>query len=225
MSKINDLIVAESENYISALLAEKLPENFIFHNLGHTLMVRKYAETIGESAGLTAEEMNFLRISALFLDPGYVNSFEKHHEESIALASAFLAEHGVDQQSIDHISEIIRATKIPQSPQDKIAEVLCDADMMYIAAESGMEQLDLLFDEIAMQKQNLDKSSSYEKKYINFLTTHTYFTEYGKTILQPKKEAAVIRIAERMKRRRLIEKKSRTIKAFHIPEAWRPCSA
>jgi predicted metal-dependent HD superfamily phosphohydrolase len=207
MGKINDLLIADSENYISALLAEKLPENIIFHNFNHAIQVKKYAETIGEQAGLTADEMNILRISALFHDAGYVNSFEKYNEESIAIASAFLAEHKVDPLTIDHISEIIGATRLPQEPKDKIAEVLCDADMMYIASESCIEQFDLLNDENAMSKPKHGKRPAIEKGSIDFFTSHTYFTEYGKTILQPKKEAAVKRISERLNRRKRLESK------------------
>jgi len=210
MSKINDLIVAESENYISALLAEKLPEYIIYHNFNHALLVKKYAETIGEHTGLSTDEMNILRICALFHDAGYVNSYKKCNEESIVIASAFLAEHEIDQQTIDHISEIIRASKLPQSPKDKIAEVLCDADMMYIASENAVEQFDLLFDETALEKKNPEKRPVFEKGYIDFFATHTYYTEYGKTILQPKKEAAAWRISERMKRRKLLENKKET---------------
>jgi predicted metal-dependent HD superfamily phosphohydrolase len=205
MNKINDLLIAESENYISALLAEKLPEIIIFHNFNHALLVKKYAETIGEQAALTADEMNILRICALFHDAGYVNSYEHHNEESIIIASAFLADHEVDPQTISHISEIISSNKLPQNPGDKIAEVLCDADMMYIASESGIEQFDLMYDETAMQKPNFDKRSAFEKGCIGFFKTHTYFTEYGKTILQPKKEAAAKRLSDRMKRRKLVE--------------------
>jgi len=207
MSKINDLLVAESENYVSALLAEKLPEKIIYHNFNHALLVKKYAETIGERADLAADEMNILRICALFHDAGYVNSYEQYNEESIIIAAAFLAEHEVDQPTIDHISEIIRANKLPQNPKDKIAEVLCDADMMYITTESGIEQFDLLYDETAMGKQKFHKRPVFEKGCINFFAKHTYFTEYGKTMLQPKKEAAARRISERMKRRKLIENK------------------
>jgi HD superfamily phosphodiesterase len=210
MSKINDLLIAESENYISALLVEKLPEKVIFHNFNHALLVKKYAETIGEQAGLTADEMNILRVCALFHDAGYVNSYEQSNEESIVIASAFLAEHEVDQQTIGHIAEIIRANKLPQNPKDKIAEVLCDADMMYIASESAIEQFDLLYDETAMAKQNFDKRPVFEKGFIEFFASHIYFTEYGKTILQPAKEAAARRISERMKRRKLIESKKET---------------
>jgi hypothetical protein len=211
MGKISDLLIAESEKYISALLADKLPSTFVFHNFNHALLVKKYAETIGEQADLTADEMNILRICALFHETGYVNSHENYIEESIIIASAFLAEHEVDQQIIDHIAEIIRSRNFPQSPKDKIAEVLCDADMMYITTESGIEQFDLLYEETVMLKKKFHKRPAFERGYIGFFATHTYFTEYGKTILQPKKEAASNRISERMKRRKLIENKKESL--------------
>jgi hypothetical protein len=151
--------------------------------------------------------MNILRICALFYNAGYIRSYDQCHEESIVIASAFLAEHEVDQQTIGHMAEIIRATKLPQNPKDKIAEVLCDADMMYITAENAMEQFDLLFDETAMSKPKPAKRQVFEKDLIDFFTNHTYFTEYGKTVLQPKKEAVIKRISERLKRRKLVDNK------------------
>lgn len=210
MSKISDLLIVESENYISALLDEKLPEHIIFHNFNHALLVKKYAETIGEHSELSADEMKILRVSALFQDVGYINSYEHYNEESISIASGFLAEHEVDQQTIDHISEIIRATKLPQNPKDNIAEVLCDANLMYITSDNGIEQFDLLYEEIALVKPNSQKLSAFEKGYIDYFTSHTYFTEYGQTVLQPKKEAASKRLYERMKLRKLIENKDVT---------------
>jgi HD superfamily phosphodiesterase len=217
MSKINDLLIAESENYISSLLAAKLPENIIFHNYDHALRVKKYAETIGKQTGLSADEMNILRICALFKDAGYVNSYDQCNDESIFIASAFLAEHKIDQKTTDHISDIIRATRLPQNPQDSIAKVLCDADMMYIASENGIEQFDLLVDETALQKPDVRKRPAFEKGYIDYFSTHTYFTEYGKNILQPKKEAAAKYISGRMKRRKLIENKKEAPEKKSIP--------
>ena len=207
MSKINDLLITESESYISALLAEKLPSTIIYHDFDHVLRVKKYAETIGEHTKLTSEEMNILRICALFYNTGYTGSYDQCREESIVIASSFLAEHDVDQQTIGHMAEIIMATKLPQNPKDKIAEVLCDADMMYIAAENAIEQFDLLFDETAMSKPKPAKRQVFEKNLIDYFTNHSYFTEYGKTLLQPKKEAVVKRISERLKRRKLVEPK------------------
>lgn len=207
MYKINDLLITEAENYLSALMSEKLPESILFHNFHHALQVKKYAETISGHAALTAEDLDILRICALFHDAGYVSSYENHIEESIKIASAFLSEHDIDRQTIDHISGIIVANKFPQQPGDKIAEVLCDADMMFIASESGFEQFDLLYDETAMQSPDHARRSAFEKGYIAFLAEHAYFTEYGKTILQPAKEAFSRRLSERLKRRKQIENK------------------
>jgi predicted metal-dependent HD superfamily phosphohydrolase len=211
MSKINDLLVAESENYISALLAEKLSQNIIYHNFDHASQVKKYAETIGEHTGLSPEEMNILRICALFHDTGYVTSYKNNTEESIKIATGFLSEHEIAAESIDHIAEIIRATHQPQSPKDRVAEVICDADMMYLATERALEEFDLLYDENALHKPGFDKKPVFEKRCIDLFAAHTYFTEYGKTFLQPGKDDAVKRLSERMKRRKMIENRKESI--------------
>jgi len=152
MSKINDLLVAESEIYISELLSEKLSEKIIYHNLDHILRIRQYAEKIGEHSGLNAEEMNILRVCALFYEVGYINSYDQHIEESVGIASAYLSGKGVDMQLIDQVAEIIRSARRSQPPFNKIAEVLCDADVMFLADENAIEQFDLRFDERALHK-------------------------------------------------------------------------
>lgn len=161
----------------------------------------------------------------LFQDAGYVNSYERHDEESIAMASSFLEEHDVNQQAAEHVSAIIASNKLPQDPKDKIAECFCDAGMSFIAFENGLELFDLLYDETALQKPNFKKRSAYEKEQIDLFTKHTYFTEYGKQVLQPLKEATLQRLSERMNRRKITDKKSKLPKkkAVIIPAEWIPC--
>lgn len=210
MSKINDHLITESEKYISALFVEKLPHNILFHNFDHAVRVKNYAETIGEHSGLTGDEMNLLRICALFHDTGYVNAHKDHCKESMGIAAGFLTKHGIDQLIIDHAMEIIGSAGHPQHPKDKIAEVLCDAEMMYITADNCLEQFDLLFDEIALVEKDSHRRQVYEKKQLELFNQHKFFTEYGRTTLQPLKEAAITRISERMKRRKLVEQKKET---------------
>lgn len=207
MSKVNDLLISASEKFIANLVIEKLPVKFVYHNFANILMVRKNAELIGEKAGLTEEEMNILRISALFTDVGYVNSSENIKAESITIATAYLNEQGIDQETIAHIAQTIRATEQYPDSKDKVAEVLCDACMMFIASDNAMELFDMLMDETILIKQDPDKRVVYEKAYLDFLSKHTYFTEYGKTELQPKKEAVMRRISDRIKRHKLVDKK------------------
>lgn len=203
MSEINDQLLAESEKFISAFLAEKLPENILYHNFNHALMVKKYAEKIAENCTITREEMPTLQFCALFHDVGHVYSYEQHVEESVKIASDFLAKHNVNQQAITHVSEIIMATKLPQSPKDKIAEILCDADLMYIASENCYEQFELMYGETKMRDKKFCNRTIFELDSIRFFADHSYFTDYGRTILQPKKEAAFSRILDQMRQREL----------------------
>lgn len=207
MSKINDQLIARAEIYLSSLLAEKLPSEIIYHNFNYSVTLKKYAETIGEKAGLLPDQMNLLRMSSLFQSAGFVNYSSEWHEESIRIASAFLESNEVDQSVIHHIAEIIRATKVPQAPKDIIAGVLCDAVMMFLTDDNGLEQFDLLYEETARLNPGLKKRLTFEKRSIEFFTGHVYFTDYGKQVLQHRKEAFLQRLSERMKHQKLMEKK------------------
>lgn len=209
MGKITDLLIAESENYLSALFGEKLPEKIIYHDFSQALRLKSYAELIGERTGLNEDEMNILRVSALFHTAGYLNSFAQPQEEGAVIATAFLSGAGVEQREIDRVAEAIRATRLPQGPKDPIAEALCDAVYMYIASEDGLEQFDLLTDENALNKP-AHKRSALERDHLEELTGHTYFTAYGRAVLQPAKEAALARITGRLLRRKLLEPRKET---------------
>jgi hypothetical protein len=81
---------------------------------------------------------------------------------------------------------------------------------MYIATERGLELFDLLYDETSLGKPKYHKRSVFERECLEFFAKHTYFTDYGKTVLQPAKEATVQRIVARMQRRKLIDSKKET---------------
>ncbi|MCP4551750.1 MAG: HD domain-containing protein [Bacteroidetes bacterium] len=211
MRKIDDQLLVESEEFISHLFSKKLSGNYLYHNFKHALTVKKYVEIIAADAKLTDQEMNILRISALFHDTGFVKSAEFHEEEGVKIVSDFLTDHLIDQNTINHISEIILATKIPQKPKDKLAKILCDADLMYITTDDCYEQIESMYEETIASHSDSTNRNIFDLESIRFFTAHTFFTDYGKTILQPKKEAFCERIFDRMKRRELRKRKKGTI--------------
>jgi predicted metal-dependent HD superfamily phosphohydrolase len=207
MSEIKDQLITRSEHYLSTLFAEKLPPEIIYHDFKYSATLRKYAETIGEETGLDPDEMNLLRLSALFHSSGFVNYSDDWIEGSIRIASDFLERNDVDPSVISQIAEVIRATRVPQAPKDKIAGVLCDAVMMFLSADDALAQFDRLYDETAWLNPGFQKRLTYEKRSVEFFMGHSYFTDYGKQVLQPKKEAFLLRLNERMKHRKLMESK------------------
>ncbi|MCK5103191.1 MAG: HD domain-containing protein, partial [Cyclobacteriaceae bacterium] len=92
MKLIDDALITETEHYISSLLTTELSENCVFHTIKHTLDVVSNAEIIGRYCNIDNEELNVLRISALFHDVGYVDAYDDHEIHSAKRAVDYLRE-------------------------------------------------------------------------------------------------------------------------------------
>ena len=68
MNKIDVNLVKETGDYVSKLLAEKLPDSIEFHTIDHAKCVVDNAEYFGKNSGLTDDEINTVRLSAWFHD-------------------------------------------------------------------------------------------------------------------------------------------------------------
>jgi hypothetical protein len=207
MGKINDLLVAGSEKYVTALFTDNPSEKLIFHNLQRVMQVKGFAETIAAEEGLDGSEMDLLRVCTWFYQSGYVRSFDRATDESVALASAFLADNGVEPVDILAVAEIIRSARMPYHPGNRIAAILCDADMMFLASEGAFEEFDLLVDENVLMKPFSGKRPAIEKEWMDHFAAHNYFTQHGQNVLQPLKDQALLRLSDRMKRRKSLDNK------------------
>lgn len=189
MGTINEEFVKKTKDYISNLLENSLSKDFHYHNSRHTLDVLNYAEIIGTHSRLDETDMNLLRLSALFHDTGYIDQYMGHEEKSAAFATDYLQSKGINDSDIDQVVRAILATKMPQQPLDTVSEILCDADLMYLA-----DQFNYFTEAELLRKEwsglNVNKLSEYEflSLTLDFFDNHHYFTRYGKEILQKKKE-------------------------------------
>lgn len=188
MSKIDDRLVEETKEFVTNLLTRELSDKCMYHTLNHTLDVLKNAEIIGKYSNLNDDEMNILRVSALFHDVGYIYAYDGHEIDSAASANAFLRTRNVDEESIRLVETAILSTKMPQSPVDVISEILCDSDLMYLTFDDYFEQIDLMrleWEKVGKAKLN---SNQFHMNSLEFFKLHQYHSEYGKKVLQPRKE-------------------------------------
>ena len=131
--------------------------------------------------------MNLARISALFHDTGYAFQVFDHETKSAEIAQEFLLSKGINKEQIEKIVSCIMATKIPQNPQNLISKVMCDADLMHLAADDYFEKVELLRSEWKNINHNFFKKKDFENNSINFFNEHHYHTDYGKNVLASKK--------------------------------------
>ena len=188
MNKIDKAIVEEAKEYVTSVLTHELSDNCVFHTIQHTLDVLKNAEIIARYCKLNGTGLNIVKLSALFHDVGYVDAYEDHEIYSAERAKNFLKSKNMDEEPIHQVEAAILSTKTPQNPQDKISRILCDADLMNLTFDDYFEQVDLMrreWEKVGKAKFN---SHQFHIKSLEFFQEHQYHSEYGRKILQPKKE-------------------------------------
>lgn len=198
MNMIDDALITEAKQYISSLLTTELSENCVFHTIAHTLDVVANAEIIGKHCKLEENSLNVLRICALFHDVGYVDSYDDHEIFSAERAKKYLNSKNIDPEIISQVTAAILSTKTPQNPKDRISRILCDADLMNLTFDDYFEQIDLMRKEWEkVGKAKLD-SHEFHLSSLEFFQSHQYHSEYGKKVLQPKKEQTELKLRNKV---------------------------
>ena len=173
-------IIEEVSLYIKNLFKMQLSDSFLYHNLQHTIDVVNIVDEMADNTGLNNEEKELLSIAAWFHDSGYSRSIENHEEVSAEIAETYLKERNFPPARIDTIKRMILSTRIPQNPQNKPEEIMCDADLAYIGSEVLMEKIELLREE--WKRTNNKSYTDYEwlKLSIDFIEANTFHTDYAR---------------------------------------------
>lgn len=198
MNKIDTGLIEEAKKLVTFNLTNELSEKCLFHTIDHTIEVLNNAEIIGRFSKLKENDLNILRMSALFHDVGYIDAYDGHEVFSASRAKVFLKSKNVDKESINQIEAAILSTRVPQSPRDEVSRILCDSDLMYLTFDNYLEQIELM--RIEWQKVGKAKLNRHQFHLISleFSQSHRYHTEYGKKVLQPKKEKNEIKIKNKV---------------------------
>lgn len=188
--------IEKVKDYVIQFMTDHFTDNICYHNIDHTLEVVAACELIGRQTGISQSDMNKLIIAAWLHDIGYHAGFIDHEARSAEMARDYLTFIGFDASDIEIIANCILSTKIPQQPITILEWIICDADLFHLASEKFFEKSDLLWREFSFYDKNITK----EQWIINskkFVESHQYWTEYGKTILTPKLEENINKMASK----------------------------
>lgn len=174
------------EKIISELRIHLLP-GLLYHSADHTLDVIASAERIAATESISESELLLLKTAALLHDSGYLFASNNHEEKSCGIARNILPDYQIADAEIEIICKLIMATKIPQSPQNKLEEILCDADLDYLGRDDFFELSQKLFNELKIFEKISDEPK-WNVIQISFFEKHHYFTETSKALRNPVKE-------------------------------------
>jgi len=176
----------KAKDYILDRLRVELPQHLYYHCYEHTLDVYDAAEKICKYHEISDHETSLILTAVLFHDCGFINVYDNHEVEGCRIASEALPGFGYSASEISHINDMIMATKIPQTPLDFSGEIICDADLDYLGRDDFKPIAKNLFLEL-QQMGKLTDINVWNTIQVKFLSSHTYFTEYGRTMRLPKK--------------------------------------
>ncbi|WP_345950184.1 HD domain-containing protein [Mucilaginibacter sp. PAMB04274] len=173
--------------YILQKLQREFPHHFYYHSVEHTQDVYNAAAEIGAQEGLTEYEMKLLLTAAWYHDAGFLEGPNQHEEASCRIALTVLPGFNYTGQEIDRICGMIRATRIPQSPQNKLEMILSDADLDYLGRNDFFTIGEKLFAELCTLGV-ISTRNEWDKLQIRFLGNHHYFTNTAINTRQAQKD-------------------------------------
>jgi HD superfamily phosphodiesterase len=179
--------VLEVYELVIADMLTHLSPNLYYHSISHTLDVFTSVRKIALSEGIGEHDLELLMVAALFHDTGFLVKADGHEEISCQYAKDHLFHIGFTLPEIELICGMIRATKIPQKPQNLLEEIIADADLDYLGRDDFFTIGGQLFNELKARNV-VNEESEWDQIQIKFLENHRYFTGTAQTLRGEQKE-------------------------------------
>ncbi len=175
-------------------LEKELPSSLYYHNVKHTVDVVTEVELIGWGEGVSDEEILLLKTAGLFHDAGHTIEYDNHEYHGTLLAREMLPKYGYTPEMIDHICEIIMATKLPPQPKNLLEEIICDSDLDYLGRSDFIPVSNTLFKELKEQDK-IGSLNDWNKLQVKFISSHQYFTKTARNLREVNKQKQIERIS------------------------------
>lgn len=177
----------KARDFIIKKLTEELDPDYSYHNIDHTLDVLQAVSNLASLEGLDEHARLLLETAALFHDSGMIKTYHGHEEASAELVRQYLPDFGYQPDEVDIISNMIITTQLPQSANNYLEQILCDADLDYLGREDFfMVAHKLKYEWNILKIRHTTLREWYELQII-FLENHEFFTASARKLRNEKK--------------------------------------
>jgi predicted metal-dependent HD superfamily phosphohydrolase len=195
----NQQLLQQVEAHILTFFAERISPQYVFHDLEHTVQTVAAARNIGEAIGLSEQEMSMLTVAAWFHDTGYTEGPVQHEARSIEFAEAFLTDK-ISADDLKCVAGCIQATKIPQSPQTLLEQILCDADMSHLGTKSYWDRNGRLRQEFILTQERIMSEQEWMEFELDFMLHHEYHTDAARELFNKRKVKHIQQLVKQKRR-------------------------
>lgn len=148
---------------------------YLYHDSRHTEDVIRQCQEIAYREGVTSEEIDLLKLAALYHDLGFLVQRANHEAAGAEIFLDEAAESEISSEDKEHIARLILVTKIPQQPKSLLESIICDADLDYLGREDFPAIAEFLYLELKSCGEMSDRKR-WDELQISFLQAHQYHT-------------------------------------------------
>ena len=189
---MNTILIKKVKNYCTNILINSRCKSLPFHSVQHTLEVFENVQIIGKYKDISEEDLEILKIAALFHDTGISQNFVGHENISTSYASTYLSELNFPNKNMNQVLNCIKSTQMPQNPKTPIEKIICDVDLFHLAAKNYLFKNELLRNEWQTYMNLKFTDADWYQLNLDFLSKHKYHTMYGKKKLEKGKNKNII---------------------------------
>ncbi|HLO81247.1 MAG TPA: HD domain-containing protein [Chitinophagaceae bacterium] len=172
---------------VLSLLENNLDPKLTYHNLGHTMDVIRQVERIAIGEKISDKnDILLLKVAALFHDSGFLEVYKHHEDMSCNILMRHINGSDLTEAELEKVKGMIMATKIPQTPYNKLEEIICDADLDYLGRED-FEPISLGLKDEFLEFGVIKSEADWDPLQIRFFEAHSYFTKTCQQDRAPRK--------------------------------------
>jgi uncharacterized protein len=189
----------KAREYVLERLEGELHPYLYYHSLSHTRdEVVPAVERLATRQDVAGVDFVLLLTAAYFHDIGYIEKMEDHETTSARIASEALPGFGYSPEQVETIRRIIMATKLPQSPQTLLEEIMADADLDVLGRDDFLKRSQDLRAELTALGVSHSDEAWYHSQ-LEFIQAHNYFTSAAHQLRDETKRRNIAKLKSLLK--------------------------
>jgi len=182
--------------YAIGRLRNELPASLTYHCAEHTEHdVLPAVRRLAERAGVAPDDRRLLEIGAAYHDLGHIHNSARHEAIGVEIAYDVLPRFGFSAVDTGRVAAMILATRMPQSPNTLLEQLLADADLDSLGREDFLDISKALWKERAALGIPHSWPEWLELQLL-FVRSHRYFTDAARTLRDAGKERNIQHLEE-----------------------------
>lgn len=209
----DEQLLQDTEIYIKDYFAEHIRQDYVFHDLEHTVQTVAAVHMIGEGFHLDQRDMLVLQLATWFHDTGYFDGPNEHEARSCTIAEQYLRGK-ISDDELESVFGCIRATKVPQQPNNLLEQIICDGDLSHLGMESYWDRTGKFRQELILTRKSIMSEQDWVDFELNFMLNHNYHTAVANELFNKRKAKHIQQLLKQ--KRRLNPDKAPTVEELAL---------